>query len=208
MGFSGELVFGRSDRSLLEAPVFDGVREVPDAVWATGPRPGGWQTLQFRYGVLADLDEVLLPGLVECTGSAACVASVYDSGVALVTGLGPEGERWEACLNLELAAAIWTDVPDDVDDTSAWADSPEFAEAVSRTRAELDAEVPGSARRAVAWARSAGLGRDIEVGTVEEVLRSREAFVEDLFTTLLDRLGFPQAPEDSDDDEEAGRNGF
>lgn len=34
---------------------------------------------------------------------------------------------------------------------------------------------------------------------VEEVLRSREVFVEDLFDLLLDRLGFPPAVEPGGD---------
>lgn len=192
MGFSGELVFGRSGRLLLEAPVFGLAREDGDRISVWWPRPGGWQTLQFHYDVLADPEEVLR-AVVEWTGSAACVASVHDSDIALVTGLGPDTERWEACLGLEVAAAVWTKVPEHVDDTSVWASTPEFAEAVRRTRAELDGEVPGAARGALSWAKSAGFGNGMEAASIEEVLRCGETVAEDLFDTLLDRLGFPLA---------------
>lgn len=194
MGFSGDLVVGRSGRPLLDVPVFDGIREAGDKVSSWWPRPGGWQTLQFGYDVLADLDGVLR-AMVEWTGAAACVASVYDSDIAWVTGLGPDGMRWEACLGLEVAAGEWAEMPDDVDDTSLWVLTPEFAEAVTRKRAELDAMVPGAARGALDWARAAGFGQAVEAASVEGVLRSRETFAEDLFDTLLDRLGFPPAVE-------------
>ncbi|WP_438290366.1 hypothetical protein [Streptomyces sp. HUAS TT7] len=41
----------------------------------------------------------------------------------------------------------------------------------------------------------AGFGRAVEVDSIEEVLRSREAFVEELLDSVLDRLGFPQEPD-------------
>ncbi|MFI8966488.1 hypothetical protein ACIGO8_30755 [Streptomyces sp. NPDC053493] len=95
---------------------------------------------------------------------------MHDSDVALVWGMEPGGDRWDAWLNLQIAAEI--------------SDRPLF---------ELDACVPGDARRALAWARSAGAGDDVAATTIEEVLRSDETFVEELFATLLDRLGFPAA---------------
>uniref|UniRef100_A0AAU2UW32 Uncharacterized protein n=1 Tax=Streptomyces sp. NBC_00003 TaxID=2903608 RepID=A0AAU2UW32_9ACTN len=155
---------------------------------------GGWQTLQFHYDVLTDLDEVLR-AVVKWTGAAACVASVYDSDIAWVTGFGPHTKRWETCLGLDVAAAEWAAVPDDVGDTSLWALTPEFAEAVSQKRAELDGRVPSSARGALAWARAAGFGQAVETASIEGILRSGGTFVEEVFDTLLDRLGFPQARE-------------
>ncbi|MFD7164353.1 hypothetical protein [Streptomyces violascens] len=176
--------------------MFEAAREVhgADAASVAWSRPGGWQTLRVEDGVLDDVDRAMA-GLVEWTGSVVCVASVYAGDVALVKGLAPGGERWAACLNLELAAALWTPVPDSVDDTSLWVETPEFTEAVGRTRAELDAEVPGSARDALIWARAAGFGRAVEVDAIEEALRARRVFVEELLDAVLDRLGFPQEPD-------------
>ncbi|MGW2863640.1 hypothetical protein [Streptomyces sp. NPDC001205] len=192
MGFSGDLVFGRSERPLLEAPVFDRARGGGERISSWWPRLGGWQTLQFPSGALTDLDEVL-QAVGTWTGAPACVASVFDSDIAWVAGLGPDATCWEACLGLDMAAGEWADVPDDVDDASLWVLTPEFAEAVSRKRAELDGKVPSAARGALAWARAAGFGQAAETAAIEGVLRSGETFAEDLFDTLLDRLGFPQA---------------
>lgn len=193
MGFSGDVIFGRSDRPLLEAPVFGSIRqEAGGTVRSWWPRRGGWQTLQFDHGLTAHPDAVL-PAVVEWTGTAACFVSVHDSDVALVTGTAPGGKWWEACLNLEPAAALWAEEPEDVDDTSLWADTPGFAEAVRLKRAELESKVTSSAEGALTWAAAAGFGHGTEVTSIEELLRSREVFVEDLLTALLDGLGFPAA---------------
>ncbi|WP_432062707.1 hypothetical protein [Streptomyces sp. S1] len=171
MGFSGELVFGRGERPLLEAPVFDGAEE-DDAggITAWWPRPGGWQTLQFHHKTSPAKPEEVLRAVVEWTGAPACVASVHDSSVALVWGLTPGGDRWDAWLNLTIAAEV-----------------------ADRPLSEMDACVPGDASRALIWAQAAGAGQGVDVTTIEEVLRSHETFVEELFDTLLDRLGFPAA---------------
>lgn len=192
MGFSGELVFGRSRRPLLDAPVFDGIVRGRDMAGVGWPRAGGWQTLQFTGGGI-EKPEATLRALVEWTGAPACVASVYDSDVAIVTGLGPDAEPWGACLNLEKAAGLWAEIPDDVDDMSEWLSTPAFTGAVDRKRAELDADVPDDAQRALDWARSAGFGHSVTAGSIQEVLRSGEVFAEELFDELLDRLGFPAA---------------
>ncbi|MER5197835.1 hypothetical protein ACWD3J_00850 [Streptomyces sp. NPDC002755] len=195
MGFSGHLVFARGERSLLEAPVFDGVDdEVKSAVHTWPSRPGGWQTLQFDHGLWEDDD---LSALVESTGAPACVADVSDSDIALVTGLGTDGQRWQAWLNLDLAAALLVEEPEDVDDTSLWAVSPEFDDALRRKRAELEMDVPADARGALAWAAAAGVPAGAEQPRIEELLRSSETFVEELFSDLLDALGFPQLPDAS-----------
>jgi hypothetical protein len=177
MGFSGELVFGRSERPLIEAPVFGGAQEDDEGgITAWWPRPGGWQTWQF-HGTFPGTTEDVLRAVVEWTGAPACVASVHDSDVALVWGQEVGGDRWDTWLHLEIAAEI-----------------------SDRPPAELDACVPADARRALAWARSAGVGDDVAVTTIEEVLRSQETFVEEHFDTVLDRLGFPAAvaPEPQD----------
>jgi hypothetical protein len=63
---------------------------------------------------------------------------------------------------------------------------------VSRKRAELDAEVPDSARSALSWAAAAGFGTDVAAVSIEELLRSHSVFVEELFSAFLDALGFPE----------------
>lgn len=168
MGFTGELVFGRSDRALLSAPVFGGAQEDDrGGITSWSPRPGGWQTLQFRDTLPGD-PEYVLRALVEWTGAPACIASVHDSDVALVVGLEPGGERWDAWLNLETAAAM-----------------------TDRTLPELAAHVPEDAAAALSWAWDAGFGENVDAATIEATLRSREPFAEEHFDTLLTHLGFP-----------------
>ncbi|MER5604337.1 hypothetical protein [Streptomyces sp. NPDC002265] len=195
MGFSGHLVFARSERPLLEAPVFastdPGLR---DDVHEWSPRPGGWQTLQLEQGIWED--EYLFT-LVEWTGMPACVADVSDSSVALVTGLGTDGQRWQAWLELDNAAALLLEEPEEVDDVSLWITTPEFEEAFRRKRAELDAEVPADAEGALAWASGAGFQSAVQQSRIEELLRAQETFVEELFDALLDELGFPEAAQPS-----------
>lgn len=190
MGFSGQFVFGRCDRPLLEAPAFDAVRPP----WGNGAhelwaRPGGWQTLQFREGRWG-LDE--LRALVEWSGAPACFAMVYDSEVAEIAGLAPDGREWEAVLGVEIAAQMGVERPPGLRDDLEWIESPQYADAVAARRAELEASVPTAAAAAIAWAGTAGVAA-AEQGVVEEVLRSREVFVEDSFIALIDALGFPAA---------------
>jgi hypothetical protein len=195
VGFSGHLVFARSERPLLEAPVFDSIdQELKNTVHAWGSRPGGWQTLQLDHGLWED---DCLFDLVGWTGAPACVADVSDSDIAFVTGLGTDGQRWQAWLNVDSAAALLTEEPEDSDDVSLWGGTPEFDEAVRHKRAELDVDVPADAAGAVIWAEAAGLPAGAQQSRIEDLLRSRETFVEDLFSALLDELGFPQAAQPS-----------
>ncbi|MFD5110117.1 hypothetical protein [Streptomyces cinereoruber] len=191
MGFSGHLVFACSKRPLLEAPVFNSIGpELRDDVHEWQPRPGGWQTLQLKQGIWED---EYLSTLVEWTKAPACVADVSDSSVALVTGLDADGHRWQAWLNLDNAAALLVEEPEDVDDVSLWLATPEFEEAIGHKRAELDAEVPADAEGALVWASAAGVQAATQRSRIEELLRTRETFVEELFDALLDELGFPEA---------------
>ncbi|WP_216590810.1 hypothetical protein [Streptomyces brasiliscabiei] len=189
MGFSGHLVFARSERPLLEAPLFGstgpGLRE---GVHEGQARPGGWQTLQLEHGIWEDES---LFALVEWSGAPACVADVSDSSVALVTGLDTDGHRWQAWLNLDNAAALLVEEPEDVDDVSLWIATPEFQEALGHRSAELDAEVPNHAEGALRWASAAGVRTMAQQPRIEELLRAQETFVEELFDSLLDELGFP-----------------
>ncbi|MGW8768389.1 hypothetical protein ACWGN5_38600 [Streptomyces sp. NPDC055815] len=191
MGFSGHLVFARSQRRLLEAPLFASVDPGPtNGVHEWQQRPGGWQTLQLKQGIWED---EYLPTLVEWTGAPACIADVSDSGVALVTGLDTNGHRWQAWLNLDNAAALLVEEPEDVDDMSVWMATPAFDEAIGHKRAELDAEVPADAEAALMWASTAGAQAAAHQARIEELLRTQGTFVEELFDALLDELGFPAA---------------
>ncbi|MBM9504314.1 hypothetical protein [Actinacidiphila acididurans] len=192
MGFSGDVVFGRSERPLTQAPFFARVGEAELKLEEWWPRPGGWQTVSFDYGLWepADLDD-----LVAWTGAPACFASVHDSDVAWVTGLGTDGRRWEVCLHLDVGSGMWAEEPDDLEDMSEWVTTPENAEATRRKRAELDALVPGAAREALHWAERAGVPSGATAVAIETLMRSQEVFVEDLFASLLDHLGFPAAVE-------------
>lgn len=204
MGFSGQFVFGCSDQSLLEAGAFDGVRPPwGDGVHELWPRPGGWQTLQFRderWG-LEELRALVEWSGVEWSGAPACFAMVHDSEVAHVVGLAPDGREWQAVLGLAIAAEMGIGRPRNVHDDLDWVDSPNYAEAVSTGRAALEAAVSASAEAAIAWAAAAGVVTAAEQGAVEAVLRSQEVFVEDLFTGLLGAPGFPAAIESVDDAE-------
>ncbi|MFI0717721.1 hypothetical protein [Streptomyces sp. NPDC021224] len=192
MGFWGHFIVARSERPLLEAPVFDGLgrngRAAAHTLWA---RPGGWQTLQLDPD---SWNVSQLPALVACTGAPACTAWFYDSDMAHLTGLGTDGRQWEAWLRPDVAANLRVEDPEDMDDSSVWWSSPEFAEAARLIRAELDAEVPDVAAGAIAWAASAGVGV-ADRARIEEVLRSEEGSAEDVFFDLLDALGFPAAAE-------------
>ncbi|MFC8016331.1 hypothetical protein [Streptomyces cinereoruber] len=191
MGFSGHLVFARSERPLLEAPVFNSTGpQLKDDVHEWQPRPDGWQTLQLRQGIWED---EYLSTLVEWTKAPACVADVSDSSIALVTGLDTSGHRWQAWLNLDNAAALLVEKPEDVDDVSLWLATPEFEEAIGHKRAELDAEVPADAEGALVWASAAGVQAEAQRSRIEELLREQETFVEELFDALLNELGFPEA---------------
>lgn len=177
--------------------MFDGVRPP----WGDGanelwPRPGGWQTVQFRddrWGV----DE--LRALVAWSGAPACLAVVHDSDVAHLVGVAPEGREWEAVLGLDVAAELGIERPEDVIDDLAWIGSPRYAQEVAAERARLEAAVPAVAAAAIGWARvagvagTAGVAKAVEQGAVEQVLRSRAVLIEDSFIALLDALGFPSA---------------
>jgi hypothetical protein len=189
MGFSGHLIFGRSTQPLLSAPVFDDFhQEVKDTVRTLPPRPGGWQTLQFDSELW---EPEYLPALVAWTKAPACVASIYDSEMALITGLDPVGREWDACLNPEIAASLLVEEPQDLDDLSLWFGTPDFDEAIRRKQGELRDAVPASAEGALAWAILAGVPTPPQAA-VEELLGSGEVFAERLFATLLDVLGFPE----------------
>jgi hypothetical protein len=94
MGFSGHLVFARSERPLLEAPLFGSTGPgLRDDVHEWPPRPGGWQTLRLE---LDSWEDENLSTLVEWTGAPACAVEISDSSLAFVTGLDTNGHYWQA----------------------------------------------------------------------------------------------------------------
>ncbi|GHE62239.1 hypothetical protein GCM10014715_14770 [Streptomyces spiralis] len=52
--------------------------------------------------------------------------------------------------------------------------------------------MPADAKGALVWASAAGVQAAAQP-RIEELLRARETFVEELFDALLDELGFPEA---------------
>ncbi|WP_052397911.1 hypothetical protein [Streptomyces sp. NRRL F-5123] len=198
MGFSGTLVFCRSERPLAEAEVFDTLQEeVLEELAERGewwPRSGGWRTA----AVGGDYwDEETLREIVEGSAAPACLGYVYDSDVVYIRGLTPSGREWAATVGMESAAALRVEPPDDLEaDPIHWYSSAQCAEAIARKVAEFDADVPQDARDALAWAVEAGFGSGVEVAAIEALLRSKpEPFAEELFCDLLDALGFPAAEE-------------
>jgi hypothetical protein len=47
-----------------------------------------------------------------------------------VTGLDTTGQRWQAWLNLDIAARLLAEEPEDLEDQLLWLDTPQFHEAV------------------------------------------------------------------------------
>jgi hypothetical protein len=92
---------------------------------------------------------------------------------------------------LDIAARLLAEEPEDLEDQLLWLDTPEFHDAVRRKRAELDTEVLADAEGAIAWTAAAGTPITPETGRIEELFRSHVTFAEDLFSTLLNQLGFP-----------------
>ncbi|MFB7830818.1 hypothetical protein [Streptomyces sp. NPDC056056] len=195
MGFSGHLVFARTERPLLEAPLFGrrdpGLRDDIQEWWT---RPGGWQTLQLSQGIWED--EYLF-ALAEWTGAPACVADVSDRSIALVTGQDPNGRHWHAWLNLDNAVALLVEEPEDVDDMSLWLATAEFEAAIGAKRAELDAEVPTDAAGALLWASVAGVHkRRRSLGSRNFCVHARPSW-RSCSTRCWMKLGFPEAAQSS-----------
>ena len=109
-----------------------------------------------------------------------------------MTGLDNHGQRWQAWLNLDNAAPLLVEEPENVGDVSLRVTTPEFDKATRRKRAELDTEVPADAEGALVWVAAAGIHAAAKY-RIEELLRAQETFVEELFSALLDELGFPES---------------
>ncbi|MFE9629315.1 hypothetical protein [Streptomyces sp. NPDC006527] len=98
--------------------MFDSLdEELKATVHTWESRSNGWQTLQIDFGTWDDAD---LAALVEWSRAPACVADVSDSSLALVTGLDTTGQRWQAWLNLDIAAKFLAEEPEDLEDQILW----------------------------------------------------------------------------------------
>ncbi|WP_212764047.1 hypothetical protein [Streptomyces sp. I05A-00742] len=165
MGYWGYLLVGRRDRALAECPVLRGSR--------CHLRParafhGGWQLwLHPHQPELGDLD-ALVRALADETGAPALAASVMESDCAVVSGAGPGGAPWSACLGRRALAAYMAETGLALD--------------------ELFPDPRSAAAHCSAWAAEAGYAADAaELAAVlaaEPVPR-----VENLFRDLLARLG-------------------
>ncbi|WP_319054382.1 hypothetical protein [Streptomyces europaeiscabiei] len=124
---------------------------------------------------------------------ARCGRPLLESPVfdGIDHGLKGTVQPW---LNLDRAAALLAEEPEDLDDLSLWMGTPEFDQAVRRKRAELEPEVPADAAAALAWASAADVHVTAQQPRIEELLRSRGTFAEDLFSALLDERAFQRPP--------------
>lgn len=90
MGFFGDFVLARSDRPLLEHPLFGSAfvcsEGHADEVHACRRYEAGWQTLQVPHGLPDNDGDRWLSRLVTATGSPAMIANVMDSDVCVVGG--------------------------------------------------------------------------------------------------------------------------
>ncbi|MGX4695103.1 hypothetical protein [Streptomyces sp. JNUCC 63] len=146
--------------------------------------------MQVHHGLPGDAEDALL-SVVQWTGAPACVATICDSDFGVVMGAAPDGSFWQGWLNLDTAAGELTEMPEDAEESLP--EDPAFQAAVTCKRAEMEASVSNDALKAVIWARAAGFGQGVDPSVVEQIFRGHETFAEDLFFTLLDRLGFPPA---------------
>lgn len=191
MGFWGTFVVHRDERLLWE--LLPGIAAFDDAEICYDGVSGGWQVTRVFAGP-GHLPTGFLADLREASGAPVLAADVFDSDAAFVRALGLDMSGWQAWLDLDAALAHLVPPPAPFAEDGTylgddWSD-PDHDRKVSDVRQRMLAEAPEevAAAAAAAWAVEAGL----EPGTVEqvrEVLGGHEVFVEDLFFTLLNRLG-------------------
>jgi hypothetical protein len=192
MGFSGTFVVHR-DRRLL-ADLLPDLAASGEAELCHDGVSGGWQVTRL-VTPLDDLPTGFLAELRDLTGAPVLAAGILDSDAALVHGVGRHTPDWQAWLRLDRAMGFLLPPPSPwtADGTylgDDWVD-PDHERETAVLRKRLIAEAPGgssAAAAAMAWAGEAGL----EPGTVAEVTDAfdgTEVFVEDLFLTLINRLG-------------------
>jgi hypothetical protein len=192
MGFWGTFVVHR-DRRLLEELLPD-VAAFGEAELCYDGVSGGWQVTRV-FAPFDDLPAGFLEALADLTGAPVLAAGVMDSDAALVSGLGRDTPGWKAWLQLDRAMAFlvpararWAEDGRYLGD--GWEDPDQDRQAAA-AKERILAEAPGgpaAAAAAMAWAGEA----DLEPATVEEVTEAfngNEVFVEDLFFTLINRLG-------------------
>lgn len=203
MGFSGNLALLRTGLPLT------GFDDLVPQRWRPLFQPNvwrcadGWVLAHASLGPDFDPESMLLKGLVAHTGSPALLANVFDSDVMHLAGYdGREYvEMWldvrsglEPWLIMRLRRAAmaagdrtgnfdfgWT-APYPAD----WAQQLEYGSELRRRG------LPGQARTAAQWARTAGY--DVPAAPIEELFgRERDGYVEDMFTELVGLLGIDGA---------------
>jgi hypothetical protein len=109
VGYWGDFVVARSDRPLAELAPFatkpgcsDGDA---DCFVACNERPGGWQIVQVCHYLPGEDYDWWLTELVGATGCPVMIATVADSGTAMIQGLAPSGADWMTFLDPETADA-------------------------------------------------------------------------------------------------------
>ncbi|MBH1935911.1 hypothetical protein I5Q34_16815 [Streptomyces sp. AV19] len=166
MRFWGYLLVGRREgRALPDSPV---LRPNRHHLLPTASFGDGWQLWHHpRRPELGDLD-ALVRALADETGAPALAAYVMESDCAVVSGAGPGGAPWSACLGRRALAGYMADTGLALD--------------------ELFPDPRAAAAHCSDWAAAAGHTAD--PAELAAVLAAEAApSVEDLFEDLLARLG-------------------
>lgn len=190
MGYWGDFVVARSERPATELAPFatkpgcsDGDT---DCFLERDERPGGWQILRLCHYLPGDDYDWWLSELVNASGAPVMIATVADSGTAMLQGQAPSGANWTTFLDPENADNEGM-LGYLADPEGEFEDEPEEA-ALQRV---LDA-APESAEQIASWAAEAGL--DADVDAVRGLLLAKaEPLVEDIFYELLDAAGLPES---------------
>ncbi|GAA2914005.1 hypothetical protein GCM10020221_07110 [Streptomyces thioluteus] len=172
MRFWGYLLLARRDRALPESPV---LRPSRHHLLPTASFGDGWQLWHHPHQPelgphqpeLGDLD-ALVRALADETGAPALAAYVMESDCAVVSGAGPGGAPWSACLGRRALAGYMADTGLALD--------------------ELFPDPRAAAAHCSAWAAAAGHTADpAELAAV--LTAEPEPRVENLFEDLLAHLG-------------------
>ncbi|WP_049716612.1 hypothetical protein [Streptomyces caatingaensis] len=172
MRFWGYLLLARRDRALPESPVLRPTRHL---LLPTASFDGGWQLWHHPHRPeLGDLD-ALVRALADETDAPALAAYVMESDCAVVSGAGPGGAPWSACLGRRALADYMADTGLALDD--------------------LFPDPRTAAAHCSAWAAAAGHTAD-PAGLAAVLAADPGPRVEDLFGNLLAHLGIAPGAED------------
>ncbi|GAA0405225.1 hypothetical protein [Streptomyces luteireticuli] len=172
MHFWGYLLLARPGRSLPESPA---LRTNRHHLLPTASFDDGWQLWHHPHQPeLGDLD-ALVRALADETGAPALAAYVMESDCAVVSGAGPGGAPWSACLGRRALAGYMADTGLALD--------------------ELFPDPRAAAAHCSAWAAAAGHTADPD-GLAAVLAAEPEPRVENLFEDLLAHLGIEAGAED------------